>query len=174
MIVQMPKPEMVNFYVQRTKMHIARVTKCLSIVSQVTDFNQRGELTVRGKIHDRSKFEEKEMIPYVWLTEFHRCKLSKEPFSYPIGIEERVRKAINHHLSTNRHHPEFHANPNEMTEIDLIEMVCDWTAMSQEFNQDNGSAKGWANKTIGTRILFNETKKKFVYYLVDILDKDHN
>ena len=25
-----------------------------------------------------------------------------------------------------------------MTDVDLIEMVCDWTAMSQEFAQDGG------------------------------------
>ena len=42
-----------------------------------------------------------------------------------------------------------------MSEVDLIEMVCDWTAMAQEFDQDNGSARGWADKTIGSRISFN-------------------
>ena len=53
-------------------------------------------------------------------------------------LPNRVRRAVHHHVTTNRHHPEFHADPNDMTEVDLIEMVCDWTAMAQEFGQDGG------------------------------------
>ncbi len=85
-------------------------------------------------------------------------------------MEKLVRKAIDHHMMTNRHHPEFHADPNDMTEVDLIEMVCDWTAMSQEFGQDGGSARGWADKTIGKRVHFNADRAAFVYQTTDLLD----
>ena len=57
-----------------------------------------------------------------------------------------------------------------MSDVDLMEMVCDWTAMSMEFNQDGGSARGWANKTIGKRVLFNESKRQFVYNIIALLD----
>jgi hypothetical protein len=85
-------------------------------------------------------------------------------------MEELVRAAIKHHVTTNRHHPEFHDDPNDMTDVDLIEMVCDWTAMSQEFDQNGGSARGWADKTIGTRVLFNNNRREFVYQKIEQLD----
>lgn len=58
-----------------------------------------------------------------------------------------------------------------MTEVDLIEMVCDWTAMSQEFGQDGGSARGWADKTIGKRVDFDTPNAQFIYRMIADLDK---
>ena len=89
-------------------------------------------------------------------------------------MEALVQAAIDHHLTTNRHHPDFHDDPNEMSEVDLIEMVCDWTAMSQEFGQDGGSARGWADKTLGHRLLLNKDKHHFVYAMIDLLDSRLN
>ncbi len=163
-----PSPEMVLFFVRRSNEHIDRVRRCLAQMASVT---QHGvELNDRGRIHDASKFGPVERIPYIWLTEFHRCRNNGEPFTYPEGMDELVRAAINHHMTTNRHHPEFHADPNDMTEVDLIEMVCDWTAMSQELGQDGGSARGWADKTIGKRVHFNADRHAFIYQTIDLLD----
>jgi hypothetical protein len=164
-----PTLEMIEFYERRTKEHIARVASNLLLMAKVTAYGE--ELIERAKIHDASKFDPEERIPYVWLTEFHRCRRSGELFEYPDGIEGQVRLAIRHHMTSNRHHAEFHANPNDMTEVDLIEMVCDWTAMSQEFGQGEGSARGWADKTIGKRIAFNAAKRQFVYRTIEELDK---
>ena len=85
-------------------------------------------------------------------------------------MEAQVEMAIAHHMRCNRHHPEHYADANDMSKVDLIEMVCDWTAMAQEFGQDGGSARGWANKTIGHRVHFNEEKRYFVYTIIDQLD----
>lgn len=82
-----------------------------------------------------------------------------------------MKKAIHHHVTSNRHHPDSHANPNDMSDVDLIEMVCDWTAMAQEFGQDGGSARGWADKTVGKRVAFNEEKRRFIYRVIEELDK---
>ncbi len=82
-----------------------------------------------------------------------------------------MKRAINHHVTSNRHHHQFHSGPNEMTEIDLIEMVCDWPAMSQGFGQDGGSARSWADKTIGKRFKFNTANTQFVYRMIAKLDK---
>ena len=163
-----PSQEMVSFFVRRTNEHIDRVRRCLALMASVT---QHGvELSERGRIHDASKFEMAERIPYIWLTEYHRCRNEGVPFTYPDGMVELVRAAINHHTTTNRHHAEFHADPNDMTEVDLIEMVCDWTAMSEEFGQDGGSARGWADKTIGKHLHFNADQAAFVYQTIDLLD----
>ena len=167
-----PTPAMIAFFERRTEEHIERVRQCLAVMASVTEFPD--ELYERGCIHDASKYGLEERIPYVWLTEFHRCRIAGEPFSYPLGMEARVRAAIVHHTTTNRHHPDFHSDPNDMTDVDLIEMVCDWTAMSQEFGQDGGSARGWADRTIGHRLHFNESRRRFVYAMIDLLDSTLN
>lgn len=164
-----PTPEMIEFFELRTSEHIGRVRKCLAAMATVT--NLEDELLERARTHDASKFGPEERMPYIWLTEFHRCRRAGEPFEYPEGIEDRVRAAIDHHVAANRHHPDFHADPNDMTDVDLIEMVCDWTAMCQEFEQDGGSARGWADMTIGTRVHFNDDKRQFVYRMIDLLDR---
>ncbi|WP_296455574.1 DUF5662 family protein [Rubinisphaera sp.] len=98
----------------------------------------------------------------------------RKPFTYPAGMEELVREAIDHLMTTNRQQPDFHFDPNHMTDVDLIEMVCDWTAMSQEFGQDGGSARGWADRSIGSRLHLNNEKKRFVYAMIDLLDSHLN
>ncbi len=172
MTVSQPTPDMVAFYERRTEEHIERVRRCLTVMASVTEYAD--ELNERARIHDSSKYGTEERIPYIWLTEFHRCRRAGEPFTYPDGVEESVREAIEHHMTVNRHHPDFHANPNDMTDVDLIEMVCDWTAMSQEFGQDGGSARGWADKTIGKRLHLNEDRQQFVYAMIELLDSHLN
>lgn len=164
-----PTTEMLTFYERRTKEHIERVRRCLTLLAGAMDYGE--ELIDRAKSHDASKFGDEERLPYVWLTEHHRCRRAGESFTYPEGMAEKVERAIHHHVTTNRHHPEFHAEPNEMSDVDLIEMVCDWTAMAQEFGQDQGSARGWADKTIGKRVAFNADKRRFIYQMIDELDR---
>ena len=164
-----PTPEMLAFYERRTDEHIGRVRRCLALLAGVTVYGE--ELLERARVHDASKFGPEEFIPYVWLTEYHRRRRNAEPFAYPEGIAERVREAIHHHVTTNRHHPEAHADPNDMSDVDLIEMVCDWTAMSQEFGQDGGSARGWADRTVGTRVAFYADKRRFIYQMIEELDR---
>jgi hypothetical protein len=164
-----PTPEMCAFYEHRTKEHIERVRKCLALMAAVTEYDE--ELLERAKGHDASKFSDEERIPYVWLTEHHRCRRTGVPFEYPEGIAERVKRAIHHHVTTNRHHPEFHADPNDMSEVDLIEMICDWTAMAQEFGEEKGSARAWADKTVGRRVAFSPDKQQFIYQMIERLDR---
>lgn len=167
--MQEPTAEMIAFYERRTQAHIERVRRNLTLLAEERECG--AELLARGEVHDASKFGSAERIPYIWLTEFHRCRWRRIPFSYPDGMETRVQTAIQHHLTTNRHHPEFHDDPNQMTEVDLIEMVCDWTAMSEEFGQDEGSARGWAERTIGHRVPFNDEKTRFVFAVIEQLDR---
>ncbi len=169
-MTKLPEPTvaMVEFYELRTREHIDRVRRCLRLLAIGSDHSN--ELLARAQSHDASKFESEERIPYIWLTEYYRCRRIGAPFSYPIGAEALIRQAIDHHVTTNRHHPEFHSDLNDMTEVDLMEMVCDWTAMSQEFQQDGGSARGWADKSIGHRLLFNQVNREFIYRIIDRLD----
>ena len=160
---------MIAFFEQRTAEHINRVRKNLAALAPVTLYGDT--LIERGKQHDASKYSPKEFLPYVWLGEYHRCRHRNIPFTYPDEVKEAVMAAIDHHFTHNRHHVEYHTDPNDMTEIDLIEMVCDWTAMSQEFNQNGGSCRAWADKVIGERYVFTVEKRTFIYTIIDLLDE---
>lgn len=164
-----PTPEMTEFYERRTLAHIGRVRSCLSVMAEITEYG--AELLVRAEEHDASKFGPEERIPYIWLTEFHRCRRNGEFFHYPDGVAEQIERAVQHHMSVNRHHPEYHQRPDEMSDVDLIEMVCDWTAMAQEFDQNGGSARGWADKVIGTLVHFGPRHRQFVYSMIELLDQ---
>ena len=150
-----PTPEMLAFYEHRTNDHIERVRRCLTLLAEGTEYGEA--LIERAAVHDASKFGDEERIPYVWLTEYHRCRRRGEPFEYPQGVAEAVKLAIRHHLTSNRHHPEFHADPNDMADVDLIEMVCDWTAMAQEFGEGSGTRLGGQNHRASCRVQRGET-----------------
>src|ERR1700722_13072297 len=92
-----PTPEMLASYERRTNEHIERVRRCLILLAGATEFGE--ELTERAKAHDASKFGNEERIPYVWLTESHRCRRTGELFNYPEGMAEQVKRAIHHHVT---------------------------------------------------------------------------
>jgi hypothetical protein len=165
-----PTPEMVMFFERRTQEHIDRVRHNLTALASLPNYPK--VILDRGEIHDKSKFVPPERLPYIWLTEFHRRRQNGAAFTYPTGVEEQVKAAIRHHVTTNRHHPEFHASPDDMSDIDLIEMVCDWTAIAQELGENGGSARQWADRVIGNRehFGFSEVKKQFIYRVIDDLD----
>lgn len=164
----MPKPtqEMVDFFEKRTKEHIDRVSANLADLYEHTDLGP--ELLERAKTHDASKYSQEERVPYIWNTEYYRCKNNGEDFQFPPGIEEQVREASYKHITSNRHHPEFHDSPRDMTDIDIAEMVADWTAMSQELGE--GSPRGWAEKNIGNKWDFSSYQIGLIYDLISLLE----
>jgi hypothetical protein len=168
MKIQSPTQEMTEFFVTRTKYHISLVLKHMTTLASILPHGE--ELIIRGENHDESKWSEQEMIPYIWLHHYHKCKKEGNDIVYPPKVQEAIGKAVAHHVANNRHHYEFHQNPDGITEIDLIEMVCDWTAIAQEHNQDNLSAQQWANKVVGKTMILNSKQSLFLYNTIDILD----
>ncbi|MEN0063337.1 MAG: DUF5662 family protein [Myxococcota bacterium] len=158
---------MIEFFESRTREHIDRVGQCLEAVA--VTHSLAAELRARIPIHDASKFGSEEREPYIWLTEFHRCRRRGEPFEYPPGVADRVTAAVDHHVRHNRHHPECHAHPDAMSEVDLIEMVCDWTAMALEYDQ--GSARPWADRTVGTKLILAPSNVVVIYDAIDVLER---
>lgn len=168
-----PKQEMINFYEKRTNDHIDRVRKNLVKMEGYRGLSL-DHLKDRGDRHDISKFSKIEKIPYVWLSWFYKCKKENIPFKYPSGVEEKVNSASEIHVRSNRHHPEAHEDIHGidgMSLMDIVEMVCDWTAMSQEYGQDGGSSKGWADKNVGSKWKFNEGNTDLIYDVIKELDK---
>lgn len=87
------------------------------------------ELAKRCSMHDHSKLEMDEVKYFVEL-------LSEEDENHtPNGrLTDKQKKLIELHWKRNRHHPEFFSDCNKMSDIDIIEMVCDWAARSEQYN----------------------------------------
>ena len=149
-----PPQEAYDYFYARTQKHIFLVRDNLYLWTE--KYPQYNELNQRAVDHDLSKFYEPEKTPYIWRTWQSYCTLNNIPFKYPQGMEQQTRDAIFHHITHNRHHPEWHPDPDEMTTIDPIEMVCDWTAMGQEFGDK--SAMGWADRVLRRRFHFSARK----------------
>jgi hypothetical protein len=81
-----------------------------------TDFGRL--LIARGFRHDASKFAG---IEWDYL------------HSGPDTPKEQLEAAIAQHVRTNDHHPEFWGGIENLPEIAICEMTCDWYARSQEF-----------------------------------------
>jgi len=42
--------------------------------------------------------------------------------------------------------------------------------MAQEFNEDNGIAHSWTDKTIGHELQLNRDRRNFVYEMIELID----
>jgi len=106
-------------------------------------------IIANGRIHDNSK-----------LRGFEFEQLFKD--------EPLLREAIQHHQSTNPHHPEYWRGIKEMPYVYLAEMVCDCTARAQEFGQD---ARKWLNEEATKRYGFTEKDNCYTHinYFLDLL-----
>ena len=102
-----------------TQKHIDTVRLYLRILSV--------ELLKRGEAHDASKLSDDERPTFTEYT----AKLKGMTYGsdeYKAILEE-MNPTLEHHYANNRHHPEHHENGvDDMTLIDLVEMICDWKA----------------------------------------------
>lgn len=88
------------------------------------------EASQRSVKHDLSKTEPPELEVFNEYT----SKLRDSTY----GSEEYkeflkgMKPGLDHHYANNRHHPEWHADGvNDMTLIDLLEMLADWKAATE-------------------------------------------
>lgn len=89
------------------------------------------ELLRRGAEHDNSKFSDSEFRKLASILKSEKCFVDAD---YKLSNTEK--KAINEHWKNNRHHPEYFNDPSEMSELDVIEMVCDWFARSVQYGTE--------------------------------------
>lgn len=169
--------EMRDWFKERTNRHIQLVQKyCKKLSDNDSEFHG---LIERGKVHDQSKFEDPEMEPYVFISWQYKCKDDGKEFEVPEKIKNEMNAATNHHVVSNRHHPEFFNSkkvdlinredrdkpPKEMVDatgmedLDIGEMVCDWLAMSEE---KETSPKDWADKNVNKRWKFADEQKDLI------------
>lgn len=91
------------------------------------------ELLDRSTCHDRSKTQPPEVEVFNEFTPKLKTSTygSDEYKSYLAAMGE----GLAHHYAHNRHHPEFFPNGvDDMTLVDLIEMLADWKAATERHN----------------------------------------
>lgn len=174
--------KMEEFFTKRTKDHINLVQDYCKKIEENFPEKFKG-LTKQCKNHDSSKFEEPEKTPYIYITWQYKCKDEGKDFEIPKEIQEKMNNATEHHIKTNRHHPEYFTeeenliNNNDrddipdkiidatkMNDMDLAEMVADWCAVSKE---RKNTPQEWAKKNINKRWKFTKDQEKLIYDLCD-------
>lgn len=112
------------------------------------------QLIANGFVHDNSKFYGME-----WLNLDHYVKkrTNKE-------TRLKLSLAVSQHNQTNPHHPEYWAGIENMPEVYLAEMICDWKSRAEEFGT---SLMDWIDGGAMERFKYEkdcEVYKKLVYY----------
>ena len=138
---------------KETIKHIRRVQQLLNEVV--------ANLMERARVHDTSKLEDPEAEV------FDKCTAKLKGLTY--GSDEykaclaEMKPALDHHYANNRHHPEHWAvGIQDMSLLDLIEMIVDWKAATErhadgcikkslEINQERF---GYSNEL---KFIFNNT-----------------
>lgn len=95
------------------------------------------DLIIRAEEHDQTKFSEEEFPGLVAAME----EIKMYPYGTPEYEEMRKKhaKPFAEHYAKNRHHPEHFPNGVEdMTLVDLLEMLCDWKSASMR--QEHGGS----------------------------------
>ncbi len=111
-----------------TLQHIARVQHFLNIFI--------ADLIHRGEIHDASKLIEPELSGFAANT----GKLALVEFGSPEYklLLDDLKPTIDHHYANNRHHPQhWKYGVNDMTLLDLLEMLADWRAAGERNKAGN-------------------------------------
>ncbi len=175
-------PKIKAHFQKRTKHHISLVQKYCGLIAK--KFPQMKGLVERGKVHDASKYGKDELDPYIWLTWRYKCQDDGTDPKLPKGMATEIKKATEHHILNNAHHPEFHqskktgllakgdrdgvpsgtTDASKMTDLDIAEMVADWCAMSEE---RGNTPKSWADKVVNKRWKFTTPQTKLIYTLID-------
>lgn len=108
--------------------HIERVRNLLDLF--VT------ELLNRASLHDQSKLESPEVEMFTEYTpKLAACTYGSQEYEQ---YRRLMGPALAHHYANNRHHPEHHKDGiNDMTLLDLVEMLVDWKAASERHNDGN-------------------------------------
>lgn len=129
------KEDKILNHVITTMEHKSFVIKsCLKMVKYLQSINKNElalALLYRANIHDNSKLVGPE------LRLLANMEGNQDTFTNPnVQLSDKQQMIIEKHWENNRHHPEYFDNVEEMSELDIIEMVCDWYARSMQYNTD--------------------------------------
>ena len=176
--------EMAQHFEKRTNKHIKLVQKYCQKIDDLKDERFSG-IVGRGEKHDASKFKEPERDPYVYISWDYKCKADKVDYTPPEDIKEQMLKASNHHVLSNKHHPECHCtekcdvinsedrdkppgkliDATKMGNLDMAECVADWCAMSEELGKN--TPQEWIKSNVNVRWKFKTEQVVILNKLAD-------
>lgn len=163
-------PEMNRLFVQRTNRHVGLVRS--NLLSMIGFHGLTAlELEKRAVAHDASKFSDKERDGYAWLTWIYHARKNNIEFEPCDKVLKIIQNAMAAHRAVNHHHPEAHARVEEMQTIDIVEMICDWHAISQENECDVVTTRKWTKENI-SRWHFLNTQVDLIYETIDRLEQN--
>lgn len=114
------------------------VSETLEHKRLVAEYMQRiaSELFRRAAVHDNSKFEPEEADVFDRVTPKLKT-LVYGTDEYKESLKE-LGPALQHHYESNTHHPEHYEDGvNDMSLLDVVEMVCDWMAAVKRMKDGN-------------------------------------
>lgn len=124
----------------------------------------------RAEYHDDSKLKdprEKALFDY-WTPELRRLTFGSDEYKLALdGMGEGVKL----HYKANRHHPEhFENGVDDMTLIDVVEMVADWMAAAEAKNTHvdlDRAAKRFGLSEQLVKIIANQLREEDIYNTAD-------
>jgi hypothetical protein len=178
--------KMEDHFVNRTKRHINLVRKYTEKIESKYPKSLAG-LHEQSLVHDASKFEEPEYSPYLHIAWKYKLQAEGQTYDPPSSIKDDMTKATEHHVKSNKHHPEYwtdqvntinpdnrDAPPEEMVDaskmpdVSLAEMCADWMAMAEE---KGTNPLTWAEKNVNIRWKFTEGQTKKIYEILNTIWK---
>ena len=90
------------------------------------------QLSRRAFTHDLSKINEDE---FYGMAKFATDTDALQDANKQLTSDKQL--AINLHWDRNSHHPEYWTDINQITELDIIELACDWQSRSLQFGTDS-------------------------------------
>lgn len=131
----MEKENRYSFFIGDLIEHKKYVLECSKILAMKLHAEGREAeakiLLKRAFCHDDSKIDEDEMESFLELKVKNKCFKNANSC---LNDYEKQRIAV--HWNKNRHHPEFFSDVQDMTDMDIMEMVCDWAARSKQYGTD--------------------------------------
>ena len=80
----------------------------------------------RALVHDASKLGRTESIYFAKANRLRDMEYGS--LTYQANLKDCLGPALDHHYRNNPHHPEHFGNIDQMSPLDLIEMLADWKA----------------------------------------------
>lgn len=108
-----------------TLTHIENVREKINIIIN--------SLKIKAQNHDKTKLEEPEKSIFdIYTPKLKNCTYGSDEYKKYLS---EMQVGLRHHYNNNSHHPEYYATGiQEMTLVDMIEMLCDWKAATERHN----------------------------------------
>ena len=117
---------------EKTKFYLDTVQHQVLVQKNLKTFENK--IKQRALYHDESKTKEPELTLFAkHAKEWRDCEFGSKEYYDAV---ERNKHVAELHFKNNRHHPEHFDNGiDDMTLIDIIEMIADWIAISDDMDK---------------------------------------